>query len=77
MLLIKLTADEKGKIFVERSDNGGGNVEFFGGSFWCREFPSDVQTGIYEEIEFNASLFKGAVQPRGIVRAVPEKSPKQ
>lgn len=70
-LQVVLDADERGKIYVEKSDTGGGNVEFFGGSFWQREFPSDVNTGAYDRIIFSATLFKGAVSPRGIVSAIP------
>ena len=64
---VVLKSDERGNIFVEKNDNGGGNVEFSGGSFWMRAFPSDVETGSYSEIVFEAGLFRGSVSPREII----------
>lgn len=64
---IILSSDENGKITVELAENGGGNVEFHGGSFWQRSFPSDVTPGEYDEVVFDATLFKGQPSPKGIV----------
>lgn len=73
MIQVVLNADPKrGKIFIEKSDAGGGNVEFLGGSFWVKEFPSDVKEGIYVQVVFEGNLFRGQVTPRGIVSVIPD-----
>ena len=66
-LKVTLSADERGKPYLDRNENGGGNVEFCGGSFWIHEIPSDMDSGAYDEIVFDAGLFRGAVSTRNIV----------
>ena len=72
MIELKIAQSEFGPVQVERTIDGKAcNINFFGGSFYISNPPQNVTTGLYKEIIFKPSEFKGAYTPREIISAKP------
>lgn len=76
-------SDEYGIVLLERTADGkNANITGHGFEFYIANAPPEYTTGIYEQIDFKASSFKGAYNPREILGATPrtnkvENSPKK
>tara|TARA_A200000113_G_scaffold84461_1_gene75100 strand:+ start:3469 stop:3735 length:267 start_codon:yes stop_codon:yes gene_type:complete len=77
MIELKISQSEFGPVQLERTIDGKAcNINFFGGSFYISNPPSNATSGLYKEIIFKPSEFKGAYQPREIISLVPVETKK-
>ena len=71
-ITLTITKTDFSPIQLEKTVDGKAcNINFFGGSFYISNPPSEIKEGLYEEIIFKPSEFKGAFQPREIISAKP------
>jgi len=74
MITMTIVASEYGPVQLERTSDGKAcTINFFGGSFYIANPPPVAITGLYSEIIFKPSEFKGAYQPREILEVTPLK----
>ncbi len=72
MIIMTAKSDEYGIVLLERTADGkNANITGHGFEFYIANAPPQYATGIYEQIDFKASSFKGAYNPREILGATP------